>query len=93
MTDIVRSVSRGIEKRIDADHRSAQQQVVAMLAAYEEARVMVETGAYRAGSNPTLDRAITSRAAIQSLLKQDMSVAIPFEESRAALRTVVGARA
>jgi flagellum-specific ATP synthase len=91
--DIVKSVSRGVEKRIDADHRRAQQQVVAMLAAYEESRVMVETGAYRAGSNPLLDGAITSRAAIQNLLKQAVSEAVPFDESRTALCALAGARA
>ena len=90
--DVIRSVSRGIEKRIKPDHRRAQQDVVAMLAAYEESRVMVETGAYRAGTNPVLDRAIASRPAIQNVLRQDMGEAVPFEQSRSALLALAGAR-
>jgi flagellum-specific ATP synthase len=89
--DIVRSVSRGIEKRIAAGHRRAQLDVVAMLAAYEEARVMVETGAYRAGSNRLLDRAIATRDSIQHFCAQGMSESVSFEESRDALCALAGA--
>ena len=91
--DVVRSVSRGIEKRISAEHGAAQRQVVAMLAAYEESRVMVETGAYRAGTNPMLDRAIRSREAIQSFLRQAMDEAVDFKTSRRELCALAGSPA
>lgn len=79
--DVIRSVSRGIEKRVGREHLSAGREVVAMLAAYEESRVMVETGAYRAGTNPLLDRAIRGRDAIQQFLKQALDEFVDFEAS------------
>jgi flagellum-specific ATP synthase len=88
--DIVRSVSRGIEKRISAEHRAAQRAVVAMLAAYEESRVMVETGAYRSGTNPLLDRAITRRESILRFLAQPMDRSIAFDDCVRELAAVGG---
>jgi flagellum-specific ATP synthase len=88
--DVVRSVSRGIEKRISRSHRSAQRDVVAMLAAYDESRVMVETGAYRAGTNAILDRAIRSREAILSFLAQAMDERVDFKTSESALCALAG---
>jgi flagellum-specific ATP synthase len=88
--DVVRSVSRGIEKRISRSHRSAQRDVVAMLAAYDESRVMVETGAYRAGTNAILDRAIRSREAILSFLAQAMDERVDFKTSESAQSALAG---
>jgi flagellum-specific ATP synthase len=88
--DVERSVSRGIEKRISRSHRSAQRDVVAMLAAYDESRVMVETGAYRAGTNAILDRAIRSREAILSFLAQAMDERVDFKTSESALCALAG---
>ncbi len=89
--DVIRSVSRGIEKRIDEKHREAQREVVAMLATYEESRVMVETGAYRSGTNAVLDRAIARRDSIQRFLAQGLGEAVPFEQAVSELRALTGA--
>ena len=89
--DVIRSVSRGIEDRVDADHRRAQRDAVALLAAYEESRVMVETGAYRSGTNTLLDRAIAKREPIQRFLGQGTRDLVPFEQSLAELCALVGA--
>jgi flagellum-specific ATP synthase len=90
--DVVRSVSRGIGQRIEPSHHQAQKDVVAMLAAYDESRVMVETGAYRAGTNPLLDRAIAGRPAIQRFLGQEMDEEVPFDVSARALAALTGQR-
>lgn len=89
--DVVKSVSRGIEQRLSDTHRQAQRDVVAMLAAYEEGRVMVETGAYRAGTNKTLDRAIASRQAILRFLAQPMDEAAIFDDTARELALLAGA--
>jgi flagellum-specific ATP synthase len=88
--DVIRSVSRGIEKRVEPNHRQAQREIVALLATYEESRVMVETGAYRSGTNAMLDRAIAKREAIQRFLAQDMGETVAFEESRSELCSIAG---
>jgi flagellum-specific ATP synthase len=56
--DITRSVSRGVETRLAVAHREALRECVAMLSAYNDARVMIETGSYRSGTNKLVDRAI-----------------------------------
>ena len=90
--DVIRSVSRGIEKRVEARQRGAQREIVALLAAYEDSRVMVETGAYRSGTNPTLDRAIAKRDSIQRFLAQDLGERAGFESSLAELVSIAGTR-
>lgn len=69
--DVNRSVSRGIDDRISGPHRAALREALAMLSSYEESRVLIETGAYRAGTNPILDRAIARRDALRSFLRQE----------------------
>jgi len=88
--DVVRSVSRGIEARIATRHRQVLRDALAMLGAYSEARVMIETGAYRAGTNVLLDRAIARHEPIQQFLRQAMDESVPFETALAALITAVG---
>ncbi|HKC03560.1 MAG TPA: FliI/YscN family ATPase [Sphingomicrobium sp.] len=83
--DVIRSVSRGIEKRIEPSHAQAHRELIAMLSTYEESRVMVETGAYRGGTNPILDRAIHKHKPAQDFLSQGMEQAVPFEQSVAEL--------
>lgn len=89
--DVIRSVSRGIEDRVEAAQRQAQRDTIALLATYEESRVMVETGAYRTGTNAILDRAIAKREPIQRFLGQDMREFVPFEQSASEIRALAGA--
>jgi flagellum-specific ATP synthase len=90
--DVVRSVSRGVERRISAEHHAAQRGVTAMLAAYEESRVMVETGAYRSGTNPLLDRSIIRRESILRFLVQPMDRSIAFADTVRELEAIGGDR-
>jgi flagellum-specific ATP synthase len=56
----------------------------------EEARDMIAIGGYRPGHDPELDRAVALRSPIESFLCQDMTSAIGFGESAAALRELLG---
>jgi len=44
---------------------------VALLGAYEEARVMIESRVYKIGTNPSVDRAVAARPDINAFLRQD----------------------
>ncbi|MEO7680896.1 MAG: FliI/YscN family ATPase, partial [Sphingomonas sp.] len=68
--DVVRSVSRQAERLVSSAQRSAMRGAVAMLAAYEEARIMIESGVYKGGTNALVDRAISSRAALGDFCRQ-----------------------
>lgn len=68
--DVVRSVSRQAERLVSAGQRAAMRGAVAMLAAYDEARIMIESGVYKTGTNPLVDRAIAARAALGDFCRQ-----------------------
>lgn len=88
--DVIRSVSRGIEARLGPEHRSALREALAMLGAYREAQVMIETGAYRSGTNPLLDRAISRYDLIQQFLRQTMEESVSFGDAASGLIAAVG---
>lgn len=88
--DIPRSISRQSKRLVTAPHAAAVRDAVAMLAAYEEARVMIESGVYKAGTNGTIDRAIAARAVLSGFLRQDQATNTLLAETIDRLRQVVG---
>lgn len=68
--DIARSVSRQSERLVRGEQAAAMRDAAAMLAAYDEARVMIESGVYKGGTNPAVDRAISARAVLGDFLRQ-----------------------
>lgn len=88
--DVIRSVSRGIELRVPAEQRRLQRDIVAMLSAFEDSRVMIETGAYRSGSNPILDQAIAKRDPILGFLSQNMSDKVSLANIERGLAALAG---
>lgn len=68
--DVLQSASRLASELATADERNLMAQVVELLATYERNRQMVEMGAYRAGSNDGIDRAIRLFPAIVAVLRQ-----------------------
>jgi flagellum-specific ATP synthase len=91
--DVARSVSRGAERMVAPPQAEAMREAVAMLGAYEEARVMIETGVYKAGTNATVDRAIALRGAITEFLRQGRDEHIPLDETVRRLKAVVAGSA
>jgi FliI/YscN family ATPase len=57
---------------------------------YERVRDLVEVGAYRAGSDPNVDRAISAHPRIVTFLRQDIGAKAARSESLGLLRSAVG---
>lgn len=92
--DIARSVSRQSERLVSSAQAGAMREATAMLAAYDEARVMIESGVYKAGTNMAVDRAIATRSALGDFLRQARSENASFDEAVGQLqRLVSGVRA
>ncbi|PTS90562.1 FliI/YscN family ATPase [Sphingomonas sp. HMWF008] len=91
--DIPRSISRLSERLVSAAHGTAVRDVVAMLSAYEEARVMIESGVYKSGTNANVDRAIAARMTVAGFLRQNRTANVAFEETRNQLLRVTGSGA
>jgi FliI/YscN family ATPase len=86
--DVPRSVSRGAQQLVAADQAKAMRQAVAQLAAYEDARVMIESGVYKSGTNAAVDRAIAKRGEMNAFLQQPRNESIPLAETIRRLRAV-----
>lgn len=83
--DVLHSNSRLITSIVAEDELSWGAELVKMVDTYERARDMIDIGAYRAGSNPELDRVIRLMPSIDAFLCQ------PFDENvtrNSAMRTL-----
>jgi flagellum-specific ATP synthase len=86
--DVPRSVSRGAEKLVPAEQAKAMREAVSLLGAYEEARVMIESGVYKAGTNPSVDRAVAARAELLAFLRQGANEKESYDAAVRKLRGV-----
>lgn len=83
--DVLRSLSRLMDDTVSPEHRLAATATRRTLAAWQEGRDLVEIGAYRAGTNAALDRAIQQLPAIEDFLRQDVNESSTLEETTARL--------
>lgn len=68
--DVLQSNSRLLETLASDEEIDAGKKLVRMLSCYQDAKDMVEVGAYRAGSNPDLDRVLKKLPEIERFLCQ-----------------------
>jgi flagellum-specific ATP synthase len=87
--DIPRSVSRESERLVSPEQAKGMRAATAMLSAYEEARVMIESGVYKAGTNPSVDRAIATRDDLGAFLRQPRREYTSFDECVSRLGALV----
>jgi flagellum-specific ATP synthase len=88
--DVLQSASRLASELAGADELALMASVVELLATYERNRQMVELGAYRAGSNPAIDRALQLFPALRAVLRQPMRESASRADALARLRAVLG---
>ena len=83
--DVLESISR-VAPRVMAPEQIAQAtELRRLMAAYRDAKDLIEIGAYVKGSNPVVDRSVQLRAAIDHFLRQEVGNIAPISESLAAL--------
>ncbi len=91
--DVLESISRLEPAVVDLNRRKLATELRKLLAAYRDAKDLIEIGAYVHGSNPTVDRAIAMKDFMDAFLRQDVHENAPLEESWACLQALVGAPA
>ncbi len=69
--DVNESVSRLRDRVVSDDHRQTVNAIQHLLAVYRDKEDLIAVGAYQAGSDPDVDRAIATRAEIVRFLRQD----------------------
>jgi flagellum-specific ATP synthase len=83
--DVAKSLSRTMPDSIDPDHAAAAARFRQLWSVYEENRDLMLMGAYVAGTDPTLDRAIAHRASQLAYVSQPANAQVDFASSRHAL--------
>ncbi len=89
--DVLSSISRVMNDIVEPAHRELARQAREVLSAYREAADLIEVGAYVAGSNPRVDRALRCLGALQAFLRQEPSDRTPLPEMLVALKRALGA--
>lgn len=83
--DVLHSISRVMEDIASLKHKHSAGRVKEMLATYRKSEDLINIGAYVAGSNPAIDRAIAKIDAINGYLCQEIGESVGLEESVEAL--------
>ena len=89
--EVLDSVSRVVNAITTPEQREASIELRRLLAAYRDAKDLIEIGAYVPGTNPVVDRATALAPAIEIFLRQSTDDLTPIDISWAALAQVVGA--
>ena len=71
--DVLDSVSRVASAVTTEEQKGLMRELRSLLAAYREARDLIEIGAYKPGTNPTVDRAVMLHDRINGFLRQAMN--------------------
>jgi flagellum-specific ATP synthase len=79
--NVLHSLSRLMPALVDEPQARAAGFVRTCLAAWREGKDLVEIGAYKSGSNPRLDVALSRLEAIQAFLRQDVHETTPLAET------------
>jgi flagellum-specific ATP synthase len=87
--DVLQSLSRLQPHLVDAATAESANRLRRELAEYRRHADLISIGAYRAGSNPALDRAIRLQEPARELLTQPSDVRFPLADTHAALQQLV----
>lgn len=71
---------------MDGPHSEARAAALRLLSIYDEAKIMIESGVYKSGSNSALDEAIRMRPALLGFLAQRADEHAPIAETLSGLR-------
>ncbi|HWI09724.1 MAG TPA: FliI/YscN family ATPase [Burkholderiaceae bacterium] len=88
--DVLHSVSRLLNDLASPQEQQLARAAVALLSAYEKNHQMIEIGAYRAGSNPQLDRAMRLVPELNCWLQQETGKPVARAEALQALTALLG---
>jgi len=88
--DVLESISRVGPAVTTKEQRSAATDMRRLMAAYRDAKDLIEIGAYVEGTNPLVDRAVDLREAMDGFLRQDLHETTPASDAWAWLERLVG---
>ncbi|MGR9073062.1 MAG: flagellar protein export ATPase FliI [Gammaproteobacteria bacterium] len=88
--DIEASVSRVMPDIAEPGHLKMARQLRRLYSTYQQNRDLISVGAYQAGANPEIDKAIEKNRKIMNFLQQDMDESVDVGQSLRELKQVLG---
>ena len=79
--DVLQSISRCMSMVADKEHKKNAGTLKNIMATYNEAEDLINIGAYKKGSNPNIDRAISKIDEVNEFLCQETDEKFTFEET------------
>lgn len=86
--DVLQSISRVMSSIASKEHKDAAGKLRNVLATYQEAEDLINIGAYKRGSNPGIDFAISKIDSVNAFLMQDTMEKFGFEEEEQMLEAL-----
>ena len=87
--DVGASISRLMVEIVSPEHRQLAGRLRDIMGVYEKNADLVSIGAYKAGTNPKLDHALSKMDAINQFLMQGTDESFSYEESLEQLRRIL----
>jgi flagellum-specific ATP synthase len=87
--DILQSISRLFSQLASKDERRQVEELIELIATYEESRDLIGLGAYKAGANKLLDRAVRLIPKVESFLRQALDEVTSRRDAYAALQRIL----
>jgi flagellum-specific ATP synthase len=87
--NVLKSISRTMPACQTPPERETSMRARQALAAYANMEELIRIGAYRAGSDPLIDRAILLNPELEGFLRQDKDDATPMAEAFARLDAIL----
>ena len=79
--DVMQSISRCMSQIASKDHKKVAGRIKNLVATYQGAEDLINIGAYKAGSNPEIDEAVSKIKSINEFLRQETDEKVDFETS------------
>ena len=87
--DVSASISRLMTEIVTPEHRKLAGKLRDILSIYEKNEDLIAIGAYKSGTNPKLDYAISKIDSINNFLKQGINEALSYDESLKQLQRIL----
>jgi flagellum-specific ATP synthase len=78
--DVLASISRLMSEIVEKEHISASRELKDLMSVYNDAKDLIDIGAYKGGSDPKIDKAIELIDDIEDFLKQEVEEKIDFNK-------------
>lgn len=86
--DVLQSISRVMSQIVTSEHKKLAGKLKNVLATYQDAEDLINIGAYKNGSNPDIDYAISKIHQVNEFLMQQVDEKLTFEQEIAMLKEI-----